>query len=98
VDAVPARSARARRVAGPGRAAGGQSAEILGEMEKELRQIRSEAYRRAQEVRGQADAEATRVYGAAYGQDPAFYAFSRTLEAHRDGTAGNSVLIPHDRQ
>jgi membrane protease subunit HflC len=32
-----------------------------GTMEKELRQIRSAVYRRAQEVRGKADAEATKV-------------------------------------
>jgi membrane protease subunit HflC len=71
----------------------GRSAEILGAMEKELRQIRSAAYRRAQEIRGGADAEATQVYGAAYGQDPEFYAFSRTLEAYRESQNGNSVLI-----
>jgi membrane protease subunit HflC len=71
----------------------GRSAEILGEMNKELRQIGSAAYRRAQAIRGGADAEATRIYGAAYGQDPEFYAFSRTLEAYRESQNGNSVLI-----
>ena len=71
----------------------GRSAEILGTMEKELRDIRSTAYRRAQEVRGKADAEATRVYGAAYGRDPEFYAFARTLEAYKEGQNENSVLI-----
>src|ERR687892_195729 len=68
----------------------GRSAEILGEMNKELRQIGSAAYRRAQAIRGGADAEATRIYGAAYGQDPEFYAFSRTLEAYRESQNGNS--------
>ena len=48
----------------------GRSAEILGTMEKELRQIRSTAYRRVQEARGKADAEATRVYGAAFNRTP----------------------------
>ena len=71
----------------------GQSAEILGRMGKELREIRSGAYRRAQEIQGRADAEATRVYGAAYGKDPEFYAFSRTLEAYKDTVNENSVLI-----
>ena len=83
-----------KRIAARFRAEGeGESAEILGEMEKELRQIRSAAYRRAQEIRGEADAEAARVYGDAYGRDPEFYAFSRTLEAYRDGNNGNAVLI-----
>ena len=83
-----------KRIAARFRSEGeGRSAEILGTMEKELRQIRSSAYRRAQEVRGKADAEATRIYGAAYNRDPEFYAFSRTLEAYKEGQSKNSVLI-----
>ncbi len=83
-----------KRIAARFRSEGeGESAEILGNMEKELRQIRSKAYRRAQEIRGKADAEATRVYGNAFNKDPEFYAFSRTLEAYKEGQNKNSVLI-----
>ena len=83
-----------KRIAARFRSEGeGRSAEILGTMEKELRQIRSTAYRRAQEVRGKADAEATKIYGNAYNRDPEFYAFSRTLEAYKEGQNKNSVLI-----
>jgi membrane protease subunit HflC len=83
-----------KRIAARFRSEGeGRSAEILGTMEKELRSIRSTAYRRVQETRGKADAEATRVYGAAYNRDPEFYAFSRTLEAYKEGQNKNSVLI-----
>ena len=83
-----------KRIAARFRSEGeGRSAEILGTMEKELRQIRSTAYRRVQEVRGKADAEATRVYGNAYNRDPEFYAFSRTLEAYKEGQNKNSTLI-----
>lgn len=83
-----------KRIAAQFRSEGeGRSAEILGTMEKELRQIRSTAYRQVQEVRGKADAEATRVYGAAYNGDPEFYAFSRTLEAYKDGQNKNSTVI-----
>jgi membrane protease subunit HflC len=83
-----------KRIAAQFRSEGeGRSAEILGTMEKELRHIRSTAYRRVQEVRGKADAEATRVYGAAYNADPKFYAFSRTLEAYKEGQNDNSVVI-----
>jgi len=83
-----------KRIAARFRSEGeGRSAEILGTMEKELRQIRSGAYRRAQEIRGKADAEATRIYGDAYNLDPEFYAFSRTLEAYKEGQNKNSVLI-----
>ena len=83
-----------KRIAARFRSEGeGRSAEILGTMEKELREIRSTAYRSAQEIRGKADAEATRVYGAAYGKDPEFYAFSRTLETWKEGQSKKSVLI-----
>ena len=60
----------------------GRSQEILGEMERDLRRISSEAERLAQEIVGRADAEATRIYGLAYGADPEFYAFFRTLESY----------------
>ena len=83
-----------KRIAARFRSEGeGRSAEILGSMDKELRQIGSTAYRQVQEVRGKADAEATRVYGSAYNRDPEFYAFSRTLEAYQDGQSKNSTLI-----
>ncbi len=83
-----------KRIAARFRSEGeGESAEVLGNMEKELRQIRSDAYRRAQKIRGKADAEATKIYGEAFGKDPEFYAFSRTLEAYKEGQNENSVLI-----
>jgi len=83
-----------KRIAAQFRSEGeGRSAEILGTMEKELRQIRSIAYRKVQEVQGKADAEATRVYGSAYNSDPEFYAFSRTLETYKEAQNKNSVLI-----
>ncbi len=71
----------------------GRSAEILGNMEKELRDIRSTAYRRVQEIRGDADASATRIYGEAYGRDPEFYAFSRTLEEYKEKQNDSIILV-----
>lgn len=83
-----------KRIAAQFRSEGeGRSAEILGTMEKELRDIRSVAYRQVQEIQGNADAEATRVYGAAYNLDPEFYSFSRTLESYRELQNKDSVLI-----
>ena len=71
----------------------GRKAEILGQMEKELKSIVSEAYRKAEEIRGEADAEATRIYGEAYGQDPEFYAFFKTLETYKEAAYKNSSVI-----
>jgi membrane protease subunit HflC len=72
----------------------GRSQEILGTMQKELERIESEAQRTAEETRGKADAEATRIYGEAYGRDPAFYTFSKTLESY--GTLGENTTLMID--
>jgi membrane protease subunit HflC len=83
-----------KRIAAQFRSEGeGRSAEILGEMEKELRQIRSMAYRKVQEIQGRGDAEATLIYGLAYNRDTEFYAFLRTLESYREGEHSNSTLV-----
>ncbi len=74
----------------------GRSQEILGEMERELRRIRSEAARTAEEIRGEADAEATRIYGEAFGADPEFYAFFRTLESYRALGANSTLMVRAD--
>lgn len=74
----------------------GRSQEILGNMQRELRRISSEAEREAQEIIGRADAEATRIYGEAYGQDPAFYAFSKTLESY--STLGENTTLMIDAE
>lgn len=71
----------------------GRSQEILGQMERQLREIRSEAARQAEEIRGKADAEATRTYGAAYGADPEFFAFLRTLESYKAMGKNTTLMI-----
>jgi membrane protease subunit HflC len=70
----------------------GRSQEILGDMERQLRGISSEGARKAQEIIGKADAEATRIYGRAFGADPEFYAFFRTLESY-DAIGENTTLM-----
>lgn len=83
-----------RRIAERSRSEGmGRSAEIRGEKERELKAIESEAYRKAQELKGKADAEAAHVYAQAFGQDPEFYSFVRTLEAYRSTVDGSTSLF-----
>ncbi len=71
----------------------GEKADILGQMEKELKGITSEAYRTSVEIRGKADAEAAGIYAAAYGSDKEFYAFLRTLESYRKSVGKNGKLV-----
>jgi len=54
----------------------------------------SDAEREAQVIRGEADAERSAIYAEAYGQDPEFYAFYRSLEAYEKAlTGGNSSMV-----
>lgn len=71
----------------------GRAAEIDGDTERSLSEIRSEANRQAEVIRGQADAEASRIYAEAYGADPEFYAFLRTLESYPKTIGPSSTLI-----
>lgn len=83
-----------RRIAERSRSEGmGRAAEIRGQRERDLKAIRSEAYRKAQEVSGKADAEATRIYAAAFGRDPEFFQFLRTLEAYPRTMDGSTSLF-----
>ena len=71
----------------------GKSAEIEGQVGKELKLITSEAYRQAQGLVGKADAEAIGIYAGAYGQDPKFYSFMKTLETYKGTIDENSTII-----
>ena len=71
----------------------GEARKILGEKERELKRITSEAYRKAQEIKGRAEAEATKLYADAFGMDPEFYSFSRTLDIYSTTLDQNSDLV-----
>lgn len=71
----------------------GKSAEIQGQVGKELKLITSEAYRQAQGLIGKADAEAINIYAQAYSQDPDFYSFLKTLETYQKTIDEKSTII-----
>ncbi len=83
-----------KRIAAQFRSEGdGASASIRGDMERELDLIQSEAYRQAQDIIGQGDAEAARIYAQSYGADPEFYSFMQTLETYKATLQGNANLL-----
>jgi modulator of FtsH protease HflC len=93
--------AERKKVAAQYRSEGkGKAAQILGRMERQLKQIRSGAYRSAKEIEGEADATATRIYADAYGKDAEFYGFMQSLETwpavignrRRKGTKTSLIL------
>jgi modulator of FtsH protease HflC len=71
----------------------GEAQKITGEKERDLKRIASEAYRKAQELQGKADAEATKIYAAAFGSDPAFYSFIKTLEVYNESLGKDTSVI-----
>lgn len=74
----------------------GEAARILGRKERRLREVESEAYRKVQEVRGAADAEATRIYAEAYDKNVEareFYGFLKTLDTYRSVLGNRTNLV-----
>jgi len=71
----------------------GEARKILGEKERDLKLITSQAYRVAQEIKGKADAEATKLYAKAYGLDPEFYSFVKTLDVYGQALDKNSSVV-----
>lgn len=70
------------------RAEGAEAAQkIRAEADKERRVLLAEAEREAQTTRGEGDAQATETYSAAYGRDPAFYGFYRSMAAYKNALA-----------
>ena len=61
----------------------GKKAEWLGRLESDKRSIASEAYRKSEEIKGAADAEAAAIYSAAYNKDPEFYTFWKSMESYK---------------
>ncbi|MDR2516367.1 MAG: protease modulator HflC [Spirochaetaceae bacterium] len=61
----------------------GRKAEWMGRMSSERQSILSSAYARAEAIRGQADAEAARLYAEAYNRDRNFFEFWRAIESYR---------------
>ena len=62
----------------------GKKKDWLGKLEKDKMSIESEAYWKSEQIKGQADAEATRIYAKAYSVDPEFYAFWQSIESYKN--------------
>jgi membrane protease subunit HflC len=81
------------------RAEGGAVAEkIRAEADRQRTEILSNAARDAQQLRGAGDAEAAGIYARAYGRNPEFAAFYRSLQAYRNslGREGDVMVIEPD--
>jgi membrane protease subunit HflC len=82
------------RLAKKYRAEGDEEAKkITSDADKDVQVLLAEAGRDAEVTRGQGDAEAVKIYADAYGRDPDFYAFVRTLDAYRKALPGSTSVV-----
>jgi len=74
-----------------------EALKIQANTDRERRRILSEAYKEAQIIRGEGDAKSTAIYAKAFGQDPQFYKFLRTLEAYQKIlNEKTTIVLPSD--
>ncbi len=86
--------AERKRVANELRSQGAAEAEkIRADADRQREVTIAEAYRTAQETKGEGDAKASATYAAAYGQSPEFYAFYRSMEAYRQSFKNKSDVM-----
>lgn len=71
----------------------GEARKIEGNREKELKKITSEAYRSAQGIKGEADAESTIIYATAFNKDAELYSFMETLDIYKESMDEKSTLL-----
>ena len=76
-------------------ARGGEAAQrVRAAADRTVVEETSKARRTAETIRGEADAERNRILAEAYGQDPEFFAFMRSLDAYRKALGGeNSTIV-----
>ncbi|CAM4320748.1 protease modulator HflC [Bordetella tumbae] len=73
-----------------------ESEKIRAEADRQREVILAEAYAKSQTVMGEGDAEASGLYAAAFGKDPDFYTFYKSLEAYRQSFSKSSDLLVVD--
>jgi membrane protease subunit HflC len=88
-----------KRVANERRATGSaESEKIRADADRQRDVIIAEAYRDAQRVKGEGDAKASALFAEAFGQNPEFASFYRSLEAYRSSFRNRSDVLVLDPQ
>jgi membrane protease subunit HflC len=83
-----------KRVANELRSTGTAEGEkIKADADRQKQVIVAEAYRDAQRIKGEGDAQAARIYAEAFGKNPEFYSFYRSLEAYRASLRNKSDVM-----
>ncbi len=94
-DAIYRRMQQERvRQANEFRAQGEQiSQEIRSKADRDATVIVAEATRQAEITRGQGDSEKNRIFAEAFGQDPDFFSFYRTMTSYQQSLKGDNTTV-----
>jgi len=89
--------AERKRVANELRATGNaESEKIRADADRQREVTLAQAYRDAQKIKGDGDARATALYAGAFGRNPEFYAFYRSLDVYKQGFKNKSDIMVLD--
>jgi len=89
--------AERNRVANEQRSIGSAEGEkIRADADRQREVLLAEAYRDAQKLKGEGDAKSAAIYAAAFGQNPEFFNFYRSLEAYRSSFRTRSDVLVVD--
>lgn len=71
----------------------GEATKISADADRQVVEIKAEAAKQSQILRGEADAETVKIYADAFGRDPEFFSFYRSLEAYRTSLTGQNTTF-----
>jgi membrane protease subunit HflC len=70
-----------------------QAARITAKADADVTVLRGEATQKADQIRGEGEAERNRVFAEAFGKDPKFFAFWRSMQAYETGLRGSDTRM-----
>ena len=83
-----------QREAAEFRAQGSQrSQEIRSRADRDVTVLIADATSKAEQIRGEGDAERNRIFAEAFGRDPDFFAFYRSMQAYEAGLKANDTRL-----
>jgi membrane protease subunit HflC len=71
----------------------GEKAKIEGRLARDLREIKSEAYKKAEIVKGKGEARAIKIYAQALSQGPSFFEFTKAMDVYKNSLRSDAKFL-----
>jgi len=75
-----------------------EATKIRSKADRQTKEILAAAYKESEIIKGKGDKEAMRIYGEAYGQDPEFFDFLKSLEAYKEILWQSTLILSTDSE